>query len=163
MMELAISLSVSAVMILAVVTCYSYLTRGFLRAGYAGQMESASRVTLNTFGSDVASSTGVTTATTSSVAMSEPSGSTVTYSYSATAGTLTRAVGSNPALTILRGVKSLAFSYYNSPTSTTTAANAVKLVAINFTTFAGSQTSGNKAELPVQSAMVLLRNKSYLQ
>ena len=162
LMELSIALSISAVMILAVLSCYSYLTRGVLRAGYAGQMESASRRTLTTFGQDVASASMVTTASSTQCVLTTPS-ATVTYTYSAAAGTLTRQAGSAAAITMLSGISTFSFGYYNAPSTTTTSASSVKLVSVAFTTVAGNQSSGNKASLPVQSAMVVLRNKAYLQ
>jgi hypothetical protein len=165
MMELSIALFISSLLMLSVLGSYSFLGRSLLRTGYAAQMESSTRTALYDFTSDVSLASSISTATASQIQLTT-GGNTVVYTYSSAAGTLTRAVTVGTATTtttLLNGLTTLSFSFFDGGSNSVTAASSVKLVSLAFTTAAGVATSGTRASLPIQSARVLMRNKGYLQ
>lgn len=145
----------------AVMYAYSFLGRSLIRLGYSGQLESDSRKTLYTFSQDVGAAQAVTTAGSSQLVMTLPSG-TVTYTYSSTAATLTRTLGT-ATTTLLTGVTKLGFDYFDVNANSTSTTSVVKLIDVTFTTAAGVTTSGSLAQYAVASPRVMMRNKAYLQ
>jgi hypothetical protein len=164
-MEISIAIFCSTILFIAVLSAYSFLGRSLLRTGYAAQQESASRKTLYNFSSDVSTATGVSSASASDLVLNV-SGGTVEYSYSSSAATLTRKsiVSSvTKTTTMLTGVSTLTFDYYDCNQNVSSATSAMKLIDIAFTTAAGGTIGDTRAKLPIQSARVMMRNKGYLQ
>jgi hypothetical protein len=99
---------------------------------------------------------------------------TVTYVYApnASGGTLTRTPSTTgAAMSLLTGVTSLTFTYYNSAGTAVTGTsnlrvtnpNIVKQVGLSYTTVAGTALSGAQSHFNVVSPIIVMKNKPYLR
>jgi Tfp pilus assembly protein PilW len=188
--ELMLATVISAFVFAGVLSAYIFLGRALTRQGNEAEQESRSRTTLYYFTQEVSSATGIAPDTNPSVTTSgltqmvlntlDGNGVpyTVTYVYTpnTSGGTLTRTPTPTPSTgigptSLLIGVTSLTFTYYNSAgtaltttsSPTVTNPNIVKQVSLAYTTVAGSQLSGAQSHFNVVSPLILMKNKPLLK
>jgi Tfp pilus assembly protein PilW len=184
--ELMLATFISAFVFAGVLSAYIFLGRALTRQGNEAEQESRSRTTLFYLTQEVSSATGIAPDTSPSATTSgltqmvlntlDGSGNpyTVTYTYipGASGGTLTRTPSTTGApMSLLVGVTSLTFTYYNSagtaltsPSSpTVTNPNVVKQVSLSYTTVAGSVLSGAQSHFNVVSPLIVMKNKPFLK
>jgi prepilin-type N-terminal cleavage/methylation domain-containing protein len=186
LLELMLAVTISSFVFAGVLSAYIFLGRALTRQGNEAEQESRSRLTLYYLTQEVSSATGIAAdtnppATTSGITQmvintldNHGAPYTVTYSYNANAagGTLTRtaSTGSGPT-SLLTGVTSLTFTFYNSAGTavtntlnpTITNPNIVKQVGLSYTTVAGSAVSGAQSHFNVVSPLIVMKNKPLLQ
>ncbi len=171
-----VSLSVSAIVLGGVLAAYVFLGRNLARMVNLQHQQVQSRRTLVMFTKDLSTASALTTATTSQLALSKPvSGGTGTVNYTYTApnpstaanGTLVRAEtlpSGTTTLTILSGLTSFTFNYYNGGgTAVTSSPQSVKSVELSFSSAAGDSNSATLTTFSSVSPRVVLRNKPVLQ
>jgi len=184
--ELMLATFISAFVFAGVLSAYIFLGRALARQGNEAEQESRSRTTLYYLTQEVSSATGIapdtnpptTTSGLTQMVLNTLDGSgnpyTVTYLYSpsASGGTLTRTPSTTGvSMSLLIGVTSLTFAYYNSAgtavTSTSnptvTNPNVVKQVGLSYTTVAGSVLSGAQSHFNVVSPLIVMKNKPFLK
>lgn len=164
--EVMLATLISAMVFTGVLSAYIFLGRALIKEGNIESMESRTRTTLYYFNQDVSTAAGVapTGMTTSTLILYEPtSANEVTYSYSSTSGTLTRAQTGSPTGTVmLTGLSSFSFGYFDFYGSSTANPNAVKQINLTYQVTAGYASSGAQAYLNVVSPRVILKNRTYL-
>jgi prepilin-type N-terminal cleavage/methylation domain-containing protein len=172
LVELMVSLSISAVVIGGVLSAYIFLGRNLGRMVNVQHQMMQSRRTLEMFKKDVGQASALTTATAAQVVLTKPVSSgtaTVTYSYDSAAGKLDRTEVVAPAtsgtpLTIVSGLTAFTFSYYNSGgTAVTSSAQSVKSVEFAYTSTNGSANGSTLTTFNSVSPRIVLRNKPILQ
>jgi prepilin-type N-terminal cleavage/methylation domain-containing protein len=177
LVELMVSLSVSAIVLGGVLAAYIFLGRNLARLVNSQHQQVQSRRTLVMFTKDLSTASVLSTATTSQILLTKPVSSgnaTVTYTYTAPSpataanGTLVRTEtlpsASPTTLTILSGLTSFTFSYYNGGgTAVTSSPQSVKTVEFSFASAAGSATNSTRTTFNSVSPRVVLRNKAVLQ
>jgi len=160
--EIMVALSVSAI----VVAAYLFLGRNLTRLVNFQTQEVQSRRTLRQFTQDLSAAISLSTVTASQIAFTKPTSSgttTVTYTYSSGAGTLTRADGSGTQ-TLLSSLTSFTITYYNEAgVAVTSSPQSVKSVELSFGASVGSSASGTLASYSTVSPRIVLRNKPALQ
>jgi Tfp pilus assembly protein PilW len=184
--ELMLATFISAFVFAGVLSAYIFLGRALTRQGNEAIQESRSRTTLYYLTQEVSSATGIATdsnppATTSGASQmalntldSSGNSYTVTYVYApnASGGTLTRTPSTTgAAMSLLTGVTSLTFTYYNSAGTAVTGTsnlrvtnpNIVKQVGLSYTTVAGTALSGAQSHFNVVSPIIVMKNKPYLR
>jgi Tfp pilus assembly protein PilW len=184
--ELMLATFISAFVFAGVLSAYIFLGRALARQGNEAEQESRSRTTLYYLTQEVSSATGITPDTNPPVTTSgltqlvintvdgsnNPYTVTYTYSPSSSGGTLTRTPSTTGVpMSLLIGVTSLTFTYYNSAGTaltglsnpTVTNPNIVKQVSLSYTTVAGSLLSGAQSHFNVVSPLIVMKNKPYLQ
>jgi prepilin-type N-terminal cleavage/methylation domain-containing protein len=176
LVELLIGMSLSLMLMLAVLSSYVYLARQFTRtlgfsSFYQPTLEAQSRRTLAYFTQDVgmaSSISGTPSATSVVLVIPTSSGSTtVTYDYDNTLKKLTRTVSGGSALVLHVSLLTCTFSYYDMYdrpySSYTNYLSGIKKISLSF-----SSRSGNSANYTLtqvfQSASprLLLKNKQVL-
>jgi prepilin-type N-terminal cleavage/methylation domain-containing protein len=177
LVEVLVSLSVSAIVIGGVLGAYVFLGRNLGRMVNLQQQQVQSRRTLRMFIQDLSTASSLSTATTSALTITKPVSTgtaTVSYSYTgpspstAANGTLVRTETSPSSsvttLTILSGLTSFTFNYYNNGgTAVTAATQSVKTVEFSFASAAGDSNSSTLTTFNSVSPRVVLRNKAALQ
>jgi len=166
LVEILVATSISALVFAGVLAAYLFLGRNLTRLVNFQEQEVESRRTLRQMTDDVSTAIQLTTATSSALALTKPtSGGTtsVSYTYSAGNGTLTRtdAVGTQ---TILTGLTNFTITYFNeSGTAITSSPQSVKAVEFSYSTASGTSASGTRATATTVSPRVILRNKPVLE
>lgn len=179
LVELMISLSLSLAIIAAVISSYLFLGRNLGRLVNQQTLETEGRRALVVFTQDVRSASGISgTPSASTVTLIIPSGAsttTVVYTYSSSAGTLTRTPVSGPARTLTSNISTLYFRYYNetgtaydsgsAPYTTQTSYMAgLKQISLELATQTGSAKNGTRTGLHrFTSPRLLVRNRELLQ
>jgi prepilin-type N-terminal cleavage/methylation domain-containing protein len=177
LVELMVSLSVSAIVLGGVLAAYIFLGRNLARLVNTQHQQVQSRRTLVMFTKDLSTASALSTATTSRITLTKPVASgnaTVAYVYtapspaSAANGTLVRTEtlpSSSPTtLTILSGLTSFTFNYYNGGgTAVTSSPQSVKTVEFTFASAAGNANNATLTAFNSVSPRVVLRNKPVLQ
>jgi prepilin-type N-terminal cleavage/methylation domain-containing protein len=186
LLELMLAVFISSFVFAGVLSAYIFLGRALTRQGNEAEQESRSRLTLFYLTQEVSSATGIPPdsnppVTTSGVTQmvintldSNANPYTVTYTYNASSsgGTLTRATSTGAGPTsLLTGVMSLTFTFYNSAGTAITSAlsptitnpNIVKQISLSYTTVAGTAVSGAQSHFNVVSPLIIMKNKPYLQ
>jgi Tfp pilus assembly protein PilW len=178
LVELLIGASLSAAVMLGVISSYVYLGRSFARLANQQTLETEARRALGYFAQDVQTATGFSgTPSASAVTFIVPTttGASTTVAYVFTnnaggAGTLTRSVGGGTAVTLLRNITNdgLSLRYYdaggNEYTAFTDYLPGIKQMSLEFTTRIVTTNQGTStAAYPVASGRLVLRNKPLLQ
>jgi Tfp pilus assembly protein PilW len=184
--ELMLATFISAFVFAGVLSAYIFLGRALTRQGNEASQESRSRTTLYYLTQEVSSATGIapdtnpptTTSGLTQMVLNTLDGTgnpyTVTYVYSSSVsgGTLTRTPSTTGvSMSLLIGVTSLTFAYYNSAGTaitsisnpTVTNPNIVKEVGLSYTTVAGSVLSGAQSHFNVVSPLIVMKNKPLLK
>ena len=161
LLEILLAAFISAFVFAGVLSAYSFMGRSLIRLGNAQQIEAGSHEALFYFTKDVSAAKSITTATTSDLLMTVPSG-TVEYVYNSGTGTLTRSVNSGTATTLVKGITSFSFEYYDASQAATTTAAVVKMADFKLTSGNGVGTSGSLSDYAVASPRVLMRNTPML-
>ena len=159
LLEILLAAFISAFVFAGVLSAYSFMGRSLIRLGNAQQIEAGSHEALFYFTKDVSSGKAVSTATASSLTLTVPSG-TVAYAYGS--GSLTRSVNGGAATTLVKGITSFSFEYYDSNQTATTTASVVKLIDFKLTSGNGAKTSGSLSDYAIASPRVLMRNTPIL-
>ena len=166
LVEIMVATGLLAVVLLAVLSAYLFVARNLTRLVSSQQQEVESRRTLRTFTQDVSAAIQLSTATTSQLVLTKPTGTgttSVTYTYSPGDGRLVRTEAS-ATKTMLTGLTSFTLSYYNEAgTAVTSSPHSVKSVEMMFTSAAGNASSGTQSRYTTVSPRVVLRNKSTLE
>lgn len=174
LVEVLIATSLSAFVMAGVLTSALMITRsGYLLNNYI-DMENQARTALETIAVDARVTESVSWARTNNtspltgISLVDPDDVTVTYTYDATAGTLTRTNGGDVRV-LISGIQSLTFSAYKyaepaielvDPNSETLSDlnNVTKMIQISLSSIR-TRTSLADATNNVVSARYLLRNK----
>lgn len=166
LVEVMIASALALMIFAAVFSAYLFLGRNLTRLVNFQRQEVESRRALRLFSEDVSAATQITTAAAAQLALVRPTNSgntTVTYTYSAADGTLTRVAGA-ASQTIVTGLTSLSVSYFNSSGSSPGSnLHAIKAVELAFATRAGSSAGGTLAQYTTASPRILMRNKAVLE
>jgi len=163
LVELMIAMSLSAVVFAAILSAYVFIGRNLTRLVNLQQQEGQCRRILNTLAKDVGMAMRVTTASDTQLTLTVPTGaSTTNVVYNYNNGTLTRtdAAGST---TLLTGVITLDFNYYNRAGTASTSPLSIKQVELSYTSAAGSSANGTQARYAIVSPRLVLRNTPILQ
>jgi len=176
LVELLIGMSLSLMLMLAVLSSYVYLARQFTRtlgfsSFYQPTLEAQSRRSLAYFTQDVgmaSSISGTPSATNVVLVIPTSTGSTtVTYAYDNTSKQLTRTVAGGSALVLHVSLLTCTFSYYDiydrPYTSFTNYLPGIKKIALSFSSRTGSSANYTRTQV-FQSASprLLLKNKQVL-
>lgn len=164
MVELLIGLVLAMLLIAAMLLSYTFLVRSLIRSSNQQQLEAQSRRVFQMLGKDVHSATDVSAYSASSVALVMPDLSTVTYTYNALAGTLTR-TDPTGSLTLITGVTNFSFSFLDAqgvtlPSPPPSSPFCIKQIEVNALTAAsGTATIGTQSIFTGASARWVLRSK----
>jgi prepilin-type N-terminal cleavage/methylation domain-containing protein len=176
LVEVLVSMSLSAAILAAVLSSYVFLGRNLVRLGNYQALETKSREALGYLQRDLGAAQSVKTGTTpsaSSLTLVLPTGE-VTYTYDSAAGSLRRqaAAGPNGEFVLLKNDRctcpTFAFDYQTTsggaPTSQLDPASnvpyGVKQILVRFVLETpGSQAWETRTAYPAVSARFLLRNK----
>jgi hypothetical protein len=176
LVELLVGMSLSLLVMGAVLSSYVFLGRNFTRSlGIISKnqptLESQGRRALAYFSQDVRMASGISgTPSASSLTLTLPasySTTTVTYTYDSAARTLTRTPASGAALVLQANLLSFNFSYYDSSanpyTSFTNYLPGIKQVSMAFTSQAGAGFNGTLSQVyQTASSRLIFRNKTLL-
>ena len=163
--EVLVATTLSAMVFAAVFGAYLFLGRNLTRLVSLQRQEVESRRTLRQFTADLSAAIQLTTATPTQLVLTKPASSgttTVSYLYSASEGTLRRAIGSDTQ-TLASGVTELRFDYFNGSGSATSNVQNIKGVELVLATAMGNAASGTLARATTVSPRILLRNKPALE
>jgi prepilin-type N-terminal cleavage/methylation domain-containing protein len=173
LVEILVATSVSAIVMAGLLSAYLFLGRNLKRLTYYHAQESDGRRTIQQFSQDVSSAILLTTASSTTIALTKPistGNSTVTYTWNGTAGgNFTRTQDSGPAVTMLKYVTSLSMTFYDGSGNTPSGMQPydVKNVELVFATVRPSPATVGAAGTitPYTSATsrILLRNRQPLQ
>lgn len=168
--ELMIALSLSAIVFAAVLSSFLFMGRNLTRLVNFQEQEVDSRRAIRLFTGDVSAASVLTVATATALTLTKTTAGgnvTVSYTYNSGTGIVTRTA--TPAevgvpQTLLTGVTAFDIDYY-SETGAELSANLTyaKALELDFTTSAGSATSGTAASHRSVSPRVVIRNKQTLQ
>ena len=165
LVEVMVATSLLAIVLAGVLTAYLFVGRNLTRLVNLQHQEVESRRTLRTFTQDLSAAIQLSTATVSALTLTKPTASgttTVSYSYSSAAGTLTRTEAS-VTTSLLSGLTAFTITYYNEGgTEVTSSPQSVKSVELTFSSEVGSANSGTLARYTTVSPRVILRNKPSL-
>jgi prepilin-type N-terminal cleavage/methylation domain-containing protein len=164
--ELMIALSLSAIVFAAVLSSFLFMGRNLTRLVNFQEQEVDSRRAIRLFTGDISAASALTAATATALTVTKTTVGgdvTVSYAYDSGAGTVTR-TESGIGQTLLTGVTAFDIVYYSEAgTELTLNLTAAKAVELDYTTTAGSSTSGTAAAYRTVSPRVVLRNKEALQ
>jgi prepilin-type N-terminal cleavage/methylation domain-containing protein len=176
LVEVLIGMTLSLMLMGAVLSSYTFLARHFTRSlGFTSPfqptLEAQGRRTLAYFTQDMgmaSSFSGTPGASSLMLILPTRSGTTtVTYAYNAGQQTLTRTVSGGASLTLHRGLLSFSFEYYDIQdrpyTSFTGYLSGIKKISMSFSAQTGSSANGTLTQV-YQSASprLLIKNKSLL-
>ena len=163
--ELIVGLTLSSMLLLAILSSYLFLGRNLTRLGINQELEKQSRRALSYLAFDLRMTRSVSSATSTALTLVRPEG-TVTYNYSGGSLTRTASFGITPALVLFSNGQSFAFSYYTtgggSPASQVTGQVvplSVKQVDVAFSLAEGLRDSGTRTAFRAASARFILRNR----
>lgn len=163
--ELLLALSLSAVVGAAVLSAYTFMARNMARLANYQRLEMEGRRTLQLLNTDARMTLIVANPTPSSVTLTVPTstGTTaVAYAYDGTTGTLTRTYGTTAPVTLLTGVRSFAFNYYDRQDAVAAVTDSIKQIDVAFATAAGNPDSAAQTQFTTASARMLLQNKQLM-
>lgn len=163
LVELLIGSSLSAILLVGVLSSFTFMGRSLGRMASQQQLETQSRRALQVFDSDARMATALSGPTNTSVTLlNVPDGlggtNSVVYSYSG--GTLTRTVGANPAQVVLRNIQTFDFDYYDSQNVASASTLSIKQLMMSFTTAVGTATSGTRSTFQTATPRIIMRNKA---
>jgi prepilin-type N-terminal cleavage/methylation domain-containing protein len=169
LLELMIALSLSAIVLAAIIAAYLFVGRNLTRLVNLQQQETKSRRTLKMFTTDLSAAISLTTSTDTQIVLTKPTAAsteTVTYTYTAGAGntgTFTR-TDSTGTLTLLTNLSAFDFSYYSESGNAiaNSSPQSVKSVEFTFTSKVGTSSIGTETSSTIVSPRVVLRNKPAL-
>ena len=176
LVELLIGMTLSLMLMGAVLSSYTFLARHFTRSlGFTSlfqpTLEAQGRRTLAYFTQDMGRASSISgNPSTSSLILVIPTSSgatTVTYAYNAGQKTLTRTVGGGTPLTLHWGLLTFTFGYYDIAdrpyTSFTNYLSGIKKISMSFSAQVGSSANGTLTQV-YQSASprLLIKNKQLL-
>jgi prepilin-type N-terminal cleavage/methylation domain-containing protein len=173
---------ISSFVFAGVLSAYIFLGRSLSRQVNEDSLESKAHLALYYLTQDISNATTITAtnpgayASGTQISLIVPgTAGTITYacdwSLGNSAGVLSRAVGSNPALNLLTNLSSFKFIYYD-PTSNVVAAPGgspaspqinIKQVCMVFTSNAGYAPAGNRSQFTVVSPRIVLKNQALLK
>jgi prepilin-type N-terminal cleavage/methylation domain-containing protein len=178
LVELLVGATLSAAVMLAVLSTYVFLGRNFSRLLNQQTLESQARQTLAYFAKDVQSAIGISgTPSASSLVLTVPTDTgtttTITYTYTSDAGgngTFVRTPAIGNSLTLLRYITSspgLRIRYFDAAgteyTAFTDYLSGIKQVSVEFTSRIVTTNQGSTtSSYPWSSSRVILRNKQSL-
>lgn len=176
LVELMIGISLSLIILTAVLSSYVLIGRNFTRSlgitsASQPNLESQGRRTLAMFTQDVEIAVGITgTPTASSMTLTLPTSSgtmTVAYTYDSSAGTLTRTPSVGIAQVLHSNLLTCVFTYYDSSnnpyTTFTNYLPGIKQVSFTLTAQGGNSTNKTlSAVYKLGSPKLVLRNKAML-
>ncbi len=160
--ELLIALALSAMVGAAVLSAYLFMARSLARLANYQRLEVESRRALQMLNTDARMAVALASPTAASVTLTVPTAggtTTVAYTYDSSTHTLTRAAGASMPVTLLTGVQSFAFNYYDKQDAVQASPQSIKQVDVSFATAAGSLESTAQARFTAISARMLLQNK----
>lgn len=166
LVEVLVATSLLAIVLAGILAAYLFVGRNLTRLVNLQQQEVESRRTLSTFTQDLSAAIQLSTATPTQLVITKPTGggtTSVTYTYSAGAGTLVRTEGAQTQ-NLLSGLTAFSISYFNEAGNPVTSSpQSVKAVELTYSSAVGSALSGTRASYTTVSPRVLLRNKPVLQ
>jgi prepilin-type N-terminal cleavage/methylation domain-containing protein len=173
LVELIIGMTLSAMVLTAVLSSYLFLAKSFIRLANQQVLETEARRTLEYFSRDVQMASGISgTPSATSVTLILPTSSgttTVTYAYNGSAGTFTR-TGGGSTLVLVRSITAsgLTIHYYDSSSneyiSYTNYLTGIKQLSLVFSTQTGASASNTQTLVhQVASGRLLIHNSSLLQ
>lgn len=150
-----------------ILSAYTFMARSLARLANYQRLEVESRRALQMLNTDTRMAVSLTAPTTTSVTFAIPAAAgvatTVAYRFDEEAQTLTRTYGGTATITLLTGVQTLAFNYYDSRNAISASPQSIKQVDVTFTTATGASAANAQAHFTAASARLLLRNKPLLQ
>ncbi len=171
LVELLIGMSLSLMVLTAVLSSYLFMGRNLVRLVNQQEIETESRRTLLYFAQDVRMASSLSGPSATGVTFTVPTSggtTTVAWSYSSANGTLTRTPATGTAQVLINNLQSCAFSYYNiAGNSVTDYVNSVSLsnmrrIALAFSAQAGSANNGTLTIVhQAASPRLSMRNKSW--
>jgi len=174
LVELLVGATLSAMVMAAVLSSYIYMARSLARLANQQTLETEARRTMAILAQDVQMATSIVgTPSTSGVTLAIPTATgitTVAYTYSNSAGTLTRTPAAGTGLILLRNITpgGIYFSFYdragNEYGSFTNYLSGIKQLSLQISTQAGVAGTGSQTKLyQLASSRLVLRNRAYLQ
>lgn len=184
LVELLVGVTLSGMVMAAVLSSYLFLARSFTRLSNQQVLGSEARRTLTYFAKDVQAATGISgTPSATSVTLTLPTSNgttTVAYTYDSSAGTFTRTPAGGTTLTLLRYITDndagttadLTIRYYDNSSNEYIAATlsagsylqSIKQISLEFSTQTGVSLSGTQTLVyRVASSRLLLHNNALLQ
>jgi prepilin-type N-terminal cleavage/methylation domain-containing protein len=171
LVELMIGMSLSLMVLTAVLGSYLFMGRNLVRLANQQTLETESRRALLYFAQDVRMASTLSSPSATGVTFTLPTSSsttTVAYSYNSSAGTLTRTPATGTAQVLLHNLQSLTINYYNiagnaiTGTDTGVSIPNIRRIALSFTAQAGSSNNGTLTILhQVASPRLSMRNKAW--
>lgn len=183
MVEVLIGMSLSMVVMAAVLSSYLFIGRNLVRLANQQALEAGGRRALDYFTRDVRMATGVTSASDTAVTLAVPTAtvaSAISYTYYSSvtvvgsvtvpAFSLVRRVGSGTPFIVVRNLVAGSFdlNYYDSNngsiTDFTDKRASIKKTAMTFSMQTGNARAGTQTPVfQYASAYLILRNKELLQ
>lgn len=166
--ELLVAIALAGVVGAGILSAYTFMARSLARLANYQRLEVESRRALQMLNTDTRMAVSLTAPTTTSVTFAIPAAAgvtttTVAYRFDEEAQTLTRTYGGTATITLLTGVQTLAFNYYDSRNAISASPQSIKQVDVTFTTATGASAANAQAHFTAASARLLLRNKPLLQ
>jgi len=164
LVELVIASVLSAVVFAAIFSAYIFMARNLTRLANFQQQQVQNRRVLNVVSKDVNEASQLNfpsnAVTLQLVLPTLPSSTLVTYTYDATAQTLTRqAVGSTNSTTVLlSNLTSFTFNYFDKSGTASPPFNFIKEIEMTYRSAVGVGTSGTQAGDSVVSSRMVLRS-----
>jgi len=166
LIELVVASTVTAFVILAVMSFYLFSINSFASTSTYTVFNSRARNASDVFSRDIRNASSVSSATSNQLVLNlQADPDPVTYAYDSAAGTLTRVQGAS-SRTLLRQLTYLNWSLYQSPTNgssygsfqPTTVAGSAKFISLQWD--CASRLSGSRSNSSsLQTAMIELRNR----
>ncbi len=178
LVEMMVAFFITAFLVAGILSSYTFIGHTLVRGSFQQMMEIQTRRALQMFAQDVHAATNVSSFSSSAVALTMPyvhtdysvTTYTVTYTYSASAGTLVRSVTGTPppgattnSITLLTGVSNLTFNYLDmqgqSVTGTSYPLRVKQIELSNITLVGGTAAAGTQSTYSFASARFILRSK----
>jgi hypothetical protein len=160
--ETLVAMSLASIVGAAVLSAYIFIARSTSRLANYQRLETESRRALQMLNSDFRMAVSIASPTVSSVSLTLPTSggtTTVAYAYDPAAQSLVRNKAGTPPATMLTGVQSFTFNYYDPLDAVPASTQAIKQVEVSFVTTAGSPDSTAATHFTAASARMLLQNK----
>jgi prepilin-type N-terminal cleavage/methylation domain-containing protein len=168
LVELMVGIAIGLLVVTAAISFFLFGARSFSSMANYSDLSSKDRMASDTLTRDIRTALQVVSATTNQIVLQAPpagGNNTITYSYDASAGTLTRNDGSSSRV-MLTGLNSCSFGLYQRPSPTNNTYNSFPTAApgyaklVSYQWSAGRRVVGTQVNTEsVQTALVYLRNR----
>ncbi len=164
LVELLIAMSLGAVITLGVISSITYLGRNLVRMSNETSLLNAANTASATLQRDIALASAVTAlsnnAFTLTVATSTGGSESVTYTWDAAAGELTRSAPSHTYV-VLRNITTCAFTFTDADSDPTTLPGVVRRIEFDATLSSGSATLGTGATHQLVGPAMLIASPTF--